>query len=366
MTDSSAAGIGLVFAGLALASTFLPWAGPPVATLPGVGELWTPIGAALAAFSLLAFALRRYDVVERRPGALAAAAASLAVVGYATAVVISSVGEQVGVGIAVAFVAGLGGLTMAYLDWRAVGRKRLSGMAVRAGISLAIGAVGLFVGNLFGVLPDLLIPDLSAPLRILLSTPLFGLGLGLAALGFLNATDRGFTYLDFEMPDRFDAAYMLGGTVAILVLLVALGVLADSLGLPSAENSLVRQAQGNPAILLVLVPLSWLVIGPGEELLFRNVVQKYLYESFSREGAIVVACAIFALMHVPAYYTADPIALFSTLVRLFFLSLILGVAYARTDNIIVPIVIHGTFNAVQFALLYAMIEWNIDDIVAVS
>jgi len=131
----------------------------------------------------------------------------------------------------------------------------------------------------------------------------------------------------------------------------------ERLGVDAASHSVVRAAEANPEILLVLIPLSYLVIGPGEELLYRNVIQKSLYGSFSRRGAIVVASAIFAGAHIFAYSSPDsgPLATVATLLVIFALSLVLGTAYERTDNVLVPALIHGTFNAIAFAVTYAQL-----------
>lgn len=351
----------MVLAGLALAAAFLPWSTAETLTIPGTGFAWSIVGAVVAAAALIAFALRRYGAVDRTFGAaLALGASGALVLAVAIAVVLAvRASTGVGTGVGLAFVAGVGGVAAAYLDSRGVGWRRIGGMTRRTIVAAVVGFLGLVAGNLVGVIPVLVVPDLSVTARIALLTPLFGLGLGLVALVFLTGTNRGLDYVDVRLPDRRDALYMLGGTVLIFVLLVVLGALSTAIGLPSAQSGIVEQARdGNAAMLLVLIPLSWLVIGPGEELLFRNVVQKYLYESFSRNGAVVVACAIFAAMHAPAYFTPDLVALVSTLVRLLFLSLVLGVSYERTENLVVPIFIHGTFNAVQFGVLYYSLRYG--------
>ena len=108
----------------------------------------------------------------------------------------------------------------------------------------------------------------------------------------------------------------------------------------------------NPIFLLALVPLSFLAIAPGEELVFRNIVQKYLYEAFSRRTAVLVASVAFAAVHFQQYASPNPVATLTTLCIVFSLSLVLGWTYYRTENLYVPIFVHGAFNAIQFAGLY--------------
>ena len=233
--------------------------------------------------------------------------------------------------------------------------RELRTMLRYASMALALGLFGLVIGAIFATAVLLLLGSQSV-VSLVAATVLNEFGLAIAALWFVTSTDRGLSYFDVRVPDPRELKYAVGGVVAIFGLLVVLSTVSNALGLPSSQNSIVQVASGNPYGLLVLVPLSWLVIGPGEELLYRNVVQKYLYGGFSRTGAVLVACVVFTLMHVPAYYTPNSLAMLDTLVSLFFLSLILGVAYERTNNVVVTILIHGTFDAVQFAALFLTLK----------
>ena len=359
MSDRAAASIGMVLAGFALAAGYLPWTVSGSLPIPGTAIPWSLVAVACAGVALVAFALRRYGVLDRSFGAALALGASAAVVVAAAVAVVLAVRQSTGVGtgVALATATGVGAVAAAYLDGKRVEAARIGRMGVAAVVALVLGLVGVLAGNVVGALPILLFPAMSTTVRYAVLTPLFGLVLGLVAFGFLSTTGRGLDYIDLRTPDRRDLTYIAGGTLLIFGLLVVLGALSDAIGLPSAQSGIVEQArQGDATVLLVLIPLSWLVIGPGEELLFRNVIQKYLYGPFSRSGAVVVACAVFAAMHALSYFTADTVALVTTLVRLFFLSLVLGVSYERTENLTVPVVIHGTFNALQFGYLYYLLS----------
>lgn len=356
MADRFVASVGFVVAGLALAAALLPWT-PTLA----VGPLGSPVAAGLAGVTMLGFGARRYDVVDDPRSVLVAGVASVGLVLYALSVVLGPAlgggsAPAVGRGLVLAGVAGSLGAVVAYAEWRDVNRTAFLTKVSAGGLALLVGFAGLFVSNVL-VLPVLLAEGtLSVGVRTALLTAASGLGLGLVALAFLFGTDRGLAYVDLRWPDRRDVAYMVAGSVVIFALLVGLGYLFEMLNLPSTEHSLVTQARENPEMLLALVPLAWLVIGPGEELLFRNVIQKYLTDSYSRWGAVLLATAIFTGVHVVSYFSQDTLALFLTLVRLFVLSLVLGISYDRTDNVLVPIVIHGTFDGVQFAYLYYLLS----------
>jgi membrane protease YdiL (CAAX protease family) len=143
-------------------------------------------------------------------------------------------------------------------------------------------------------------------------------------------------------------------------------MILQSLGQSTAQHGTVEQIEQNPRIALYMVPLSILVIGPCEELLFRGVIQTKLRESFSGAGAVGVASGIFALIHIPAYgsdvivdiiqqggVTMENLqSLGVTLSILFALALVLGYVYERTENLTVPMITHGFYNAFLFGMVY--------------
>ncbi|NIS30164.1 MAG: CPBP family intramembrane metalloprotease, partial [Actinobacteria bacterium] len=167
----------------------------------------------------------------------------------------------------------------------------------------------------------------------------------------------GLGYIELRRPTPIDAAYVVGGVVVLLGLNLGIGWAFQQLGLSAARHTIFDIAQDDPELLLVLIPLSFLLIGPGEELLYRNVVQKSLYDAFSRPAAVVVASVVFAAAHVPAYSSAGatPLGVLNTLTVVFALSVVLGAAFERTRNVLVPALIHGGFNAIAFAATYAQL-----------
>ena len=212
------------------------------------------------------------------------------------------------------------------------------------------------------------LPAVLAPLGVV---PRFGvllvlseLGFAVAAVAFLLATGRSFDYVRWAGVDREVVRWVAGGTAGLFALRVAAIGVVQALGLPVAESSVTDLAgQGYVATLLLLVPLSVLVVGPAEELLFRGVVQRYLSGCFSTTGAVVGASVLFALVHLPTTLlaVADPVvtdadllAVAVTLSIVFALSLGLGYLYARTANLAVPVFVHGCYDALLFALAYVV------------
>lgn len=228
-------------------------------------------------------------------------------------------------------------------------RALIVAVAVGVGSLLAgtvLPIIGVGIGFLTGIVTD-------GRIMFVLGTLLFGAGLVLFAWWFLRYTGRHHSYIDVGWPSRADLLYGLGGVVGLVGLAFLVGFLYTQLNVPTADHS-VEEAAGvqGAEILLWSIPLAWIAIALGEELVFRGVVQRYLAETFRRWPAIVLASGIFAIVHIPAYFTPNPTAMASVLVMIFGLSIILGWTYERTENLLVPIFIHGTYNAIVFYILY--------------
>jgi membrane protease YdiL (CAAX protease family) len=111
----------------------------------------------------------------------------------------------------------------------------------------------------------------------------------------------------------------------------------------------VSVGQGSPEVFLLLVPLSFLLIGPGEELLYRGVIQGTLTEEFSVPSAIVLASGLFAVIHTFSLQGEGKIVY---ILVVFVLALVLGFVYEYTENLVVPALMHGAYNAVLFGSSY--------------
>ena len=210
--------------------------------------------------------------------------------------------------------------------------------------AIVILAVATVVG-LFGL-------DLASrpALRLVLSTLfLQGVTFGGIAILYLKGRDLGFGFVPVRLPDKRDGAVIVGGSIAILGLLFVASSVITALGLNSAQNQIVEVGRQNPSVFLLLIPLQFLLVGPGEELLFRGLVQGTLRESLHPARAIVLASALFASIHLFSLSGEGKLVYIGIA---FVLALVLGAAYEYTDNLTVPAVIHGTYNAVQFAGVY--------------
>jgi hypothetical protein len=345
--------VGFVVAGLGIAASIATWTG----TFAGLGVGNVP-GLVAAVVAALAFGARRHGVDDRRLAFVAGVASfGLAVAAAAALLYPEATGQSVtvGPGLPVAFVLGVVGTGIAYADWLGIERPAFVRKSASALAAFGIGVTGLVVGYVVAVGGLLVVRSESLIVQQGLSTALFSVGLGIVAVAYLHVRELGFDYIDLRLPDRRGWLYVVGGVVAMYVVLVAVGALASALGIPSTEHSLIEAARENPTLLLWFIPLSWLAIGPGEELLSRNIVQKYLYDSYSRHAAVLVGTIVFTAIHLPTYATGGEAAIFATLIRLFAISLVLGIVYERTENVVVAALVHGTYDAIQFGLAYVAI-----------
>lgn len=233
-----------------------------------------------------------------------------------------------------------------------------------AGRSIAVVGVLGFVGLLTGLVVATLafelvvtmVPSLRDSLPAQNAILTVGQGIGIVAVvGFYLLTNElPWSYLRIDYPDWRDLVIAGITVVGLFTLLaVTLEVLA-LFDVTTTEHGIADSARDDPRVLLPLIPLSVLVTGPAEELLYRGVIQTRLTEAIDAVPAIFVASTIFAVVHVPAYMAGSGlgIELVGTIATLLLLGVVLGAAYEFTGNLAVPIVAHGLYNAVTYGSSY--------------
>ncbi|MXV63479.1 CPBP family intramembrane metalloprotease [Natronorubrum sp. JWXQ-INN-674] len=323
--------------------------------------LW--IGAAAALVATGVFLGRRHDVLERRlAGPVAAGASFLVVVlsGYAiTQGVLGSVvvpGLEWSVSLLfVAFFVASGGVGVGIADYAGVSGRGLKHRLARSTEMLLLAGIGLFaisVASLFVALPVFLVAGEPTDFQwTIIEYVSFAVGLGAVTAGYLALRDHDVSFIDLERPTLRTVGWIVGGLILILAANLGVSALMTVFGIEGSEHTTTQQAAENPDLLLVIIPAMVLFVGPFEELLYRNVIQKTLYGTFSRYGAVVVASVVFTAVHISAYATAGADQILASLSLLFVLSLILGTIYERTDNLLVPALVHGCYNAAIFLTL---------------
>ena len=191
--------------------------------------------------------------------------------------------------------------------------------------------------------------DRESALGLALRSAFQFVGFGIAGAGFLLVTDQS-DLVPVRRPTRQDLTWLVGGFFGLLGLFVAVSGLLSVLGIQGADSAIVAQGSDQPIYFLYLIPVTILLVGPTEELIFRGVVQGLFRRAYGSGFAIAAASAVFAAVHVTSY-SGD--GLLATLATVLVLGGVLGVVYEKSENLVVPAVIHGLFNTVQFVAVYA-------------
>jgi membrane protease YdiL (CAAX protease family) len=108
---------------------------------------------------------------------------------------------------------------------------------------------------------------------------------------------------------------------------------------------------GSPAMVLILAILSFIVIAPAEEYLFRGVIQQRLSRSMQTSAAIVITSFLFVIPHAIGYLGGVSGILLLSIVP-FSLAVVMGVLYEKHNNLSLPILAHGFYNATLFVVTY--------------
>ncbi|GAA0664628.1 CPBP family intramembrane glutamic endopeptidase [Natronoarchaeum mannanilyticum] len=244
------------------------------------------------------------------------------------------------------------------------GRLTIKGLLSTTAVSAAVLLLGVAVG-MVGLVASITVLSVGfgmgfdtgqnvTVLIVLQLVLLQGVGFGVASLAYLRYRGLGLEYLRTRSPTWSDVKWVVGIFVASFAILIAGNLFLSALGLGGEGHSIAETASGNPEILLALIPLSFLLIGPGEELLFRGVIQNAFVDRIGVRSGIAASSAFFVLIHLPNYSGLEGLP---TLGLLFVISLTWGYAYERTDSLFVPAMAHAAYNATQFGLLYITLKY---------
>jgi membrane protease YdiL (CAAX protease family) len=231
--------------------------------------------------------------------------------------------------------------------------------AVAAAVLVAF--VGIALGSVLTLAGALALRAAGVPITPLVAIVLSlvlatGLGFGGVAVAYLRYRGYGWSWVGVRVPTFRDLVFVAGGFVGAFGLAISASAVVATLGVETARNQAAQVGFENPEVLLLLIPAAILLIGPGEELLFRGVIQRRLREVFPAVVAIPFASLIFASIHYTSLVGA-PSARLVTIAVLVLPTLVFGTVYELTDNIVVPALTHGVYNATLFTMLYLAIEF---------
>ena len=168
------------------------------------------------------------------------------------------------------------------------------------------------------------------------------LGFFSIAMYFLWKRDLKTTLKSMGVPGNIkkNVLYIIGGFIAILITLFALGYLLTGLGLNDQKN-IMDIVNMLPLYLLAMA----VVFAPiSEELFFRALLINKIGERTGQIAAILIAAAVFAVLHISYGSVVELVGAFS-------IAVILGVVYVKSESIMPPIAIHMIFNFLSISFM---------------
>lgn len=228
--------------------------------------------------------------------------------------------------------------------------NRIRAVAVAIGLTVA-AFVGTFIAGVVFFIPVFALGYELEGTPVLAGALIVG-QLGFLAVGYLYVRKRP-VRMPLSRPSRRSLGYVVAGTVGALA--VALGLLTVTAATDlQPESALEETAASDPTLLLAFAVLSLVLIAPVEEFLFRGIVQGRLRESFGPVGAIVGASLLFGSMHL-LNYIGSPAQIVAGALLITCVGVVFGALYELTDNLVVPILVHGFYNVALFVSSYLAI-----------
>jgi hypothetical protein len=197
----------------------------------------------------------------------------------------------------------------------------------------------------------------------------FGIGFALAVVLLLPLTQTAMAtvavaYLRWHVGripvgrlSRRDLGWTLGALVGTVAFYVVWHAVIEASGIEQVDSVLAVAVAQEPWVLLALIPVVLLFVGPAEELFWRGAVQGRLRESMGPWAGILLAGVLFASVHALNYVNAgtDAVSLWmlADLTGIFVTGSVMGLLYEKTENLTAPILVHGLYDAVLLAVLYA-------------
>ncbi|MDQ2747279.1 MAG: CPBP family intramembrane metalloprotease [Acidobacteriota bacterium] len=112
------------------------------------------------------------------------------------------------------------------------------------------------------------------------------------------------------------------------------------------DNEFLRMLKTSQAVVYVVAFLATFTAPLVEEVVYRGMLYSAFQKTLGVPAAVILATALFALVHVPQYWGSP-----STIFLICLLSLVLTLVRVRTKNLLPCIALHTVFNGSQSLLL---------------
>lgn len=215
-------------------------------------------------------------------------------------------------------------------------------------ISGFVGAVG---GNLLGVLIVSFV-DLSSEQELFVPSIFTFFGIATPTFGYVILFQRDLSYFDFYWPTKKDLVVIIAGTLVTIGVLVFMNLFTYVIGIEGVDHPFITEVRGDLRLLIFLSMIVITVNAPIEELFFRNVIQKRLATGTTRWVGVFCTSFLFMSFHIPTLLSVSvSLGVIPSLITLFFVSIVFGVVYEETRNILTPITVHALYNLTQLTIL---------------
>ncbi len=227
---------------------------------------------------------------------------------------------------------------------------RRIGHGKQIGIAAALTIVAVLVAGMFSAI-GMQITGRSdpSPYTSFLAT---GFGFAAVALAYLTYTNRGLGYIDGTVPTARSISLGVGLGVGIFTAQTAIDLTARIAGVSMGVDQAASQLTGSVPLLVAAIAINLALIGPAEELFFRNVLQKRLAESFRTGTAIGLTSLIFAPLHLGNFHGQSALAIGVSLSGVVIASVLLGIAFVRYNRLEVVGIAHGIQNSLVLVTVY--------------
>jgi membrane protease YdiL (CAAX protease family) len=114
---------------------------------------------------------------------------------------------------------------------------------------------------------------------------------------------------------------------------------------PSADLILEAMLPQNMLQLVALLAISFVLVGPAEELAFRGFIQRGFENSYGKTVGLIIASLLFGLLH--------GLNSFRSIIPVTVVSLFLGYIWQKTDHDTTSLAwMHGLYDALAIAITY--------------
>ncbi len=135
-------------------------------------------------------------------------------------------------------------------------------------LCILLGIGSYIIGNILVLIVAQII---TAATSISIRDPTIQLGLSVIVLQgftfggfalFYIKLSKDLDFINIKIPSLKDLASITGGTISLLILLTLFSTIISILDIQTASNVIISIGEQNPIMFLILIPLSFILIGP--------------------------------------------------------------------------------------------------------